>query len=246
LNSYLDTVALSEKNIEFVTNNALFGSQLGVRAPRMIALMGDAIERLTLIASCANGCKHKDHVVENLVRRCVNLSLAALKLGKVGYYDEALLLVRSGAEIANLLQLFSVVPDAQDRWRVSSEGKEFRPVQVRLAIEKTQREPFTHKNRYRALSARAAHTTHEFALTSHGEGGHVGPWFAAPGFLLTFAETFDVARYCVSLAADLTEQTAAVQKEFQMLSHEMYTIRSPITIENYDAALFGEAKIPDV
>jgi len=234
---HLAAVRLSEGNIESSTENGLSRSQFGARAPLMIELLDKAIERLTEVASCKHGCRGQDHTVENLVRRLVNLSLAALKLSKVGYYDEALLLVRSGAEVANLLQLFSLSRDVHTRWRTNSEEREFRPVQVRLAIEKSGSQPFTSASHYKALSARAAHTTHEFALTSHGEGGHVGPWLAVPGFLLTLAETFEIVRSCISIVGALTDQPSEVQSELSALFEEMAKERSPITVENYVTAL---------
>src|SRR5436309_613638 len=126
----------SEANIEAVTDSGFAQRELGTRAPELYRVSLEALEILTNIASCAAGCRGESHIIENLLRRYVNALLAARKLAWAGYYDEAIALLRTAAEILNLLQLFSLDQSSQSRWHERYDKNEFSPVKVRLAIEK--------------------------------------------------------------------------------------------------------------
>jgi len=165
VSQYFESVRWSERNIAAVTDDAFAKEALGVRAPVIASALSKALKSLTQLASCEWGCRGKDHTIENLLRRLVNLALGARTLAWVGYYDEALLLLRSGAEVANILQLFSVQPETERTWHAAAESKDFTPVKVRVAIEAAGVSPFVHQDHYRALCNVAAHATHDFALT---------------------------------------------------------------------------------
>ncbi len=131
------------------------------------AFVDDLQRGMELIASLVAVGEPVPHPHLTGVRRLVNLALAARSLAWAGYYDEALLLIRSGAEVTNLLQLFSIQPDRELAWGAAPESSEFTPVKVRLAIEGEGASPFVHHDRYKALCRIAAHATQDFALTSH-------------------------------------------------------------------------------
>ena len=91
------------------------------------------------LSVCGYGCRKGDHKIEYLTGRAYNTSLAALKLLRIGFYDESLNLIRSVAEIINLLALFRIDTKEYYTW-VGSTVKErirsFGPASVRKKLEK--------------------------------------------------------------------------------------------------------------
>lgn len=241
MHDYFETVRSSEGNVASVTDDGFAKAAFGVRAPEIASSLSKAIESLAQMAACVWGCRRADHTIENLLRRLVNLALGARSLAWSGYYDEALLLVRSGAEVANLLQLFSLDPNAEAAWRARPESKDLRPVKVRLAIENCGAVPFVDKHRYAALCRVAAHATHDFALTTHEPTDtpvtRVGPWFAIPGLLVVLGEISAIIGPCLVAAGRLTHQASDRQEALRKRAHELERLRSPITIVNYRATL---------
>lgn len=241
MGQYFETVCSSERNIAAVTDDAFANEALGARAPAIASLLSEALESLGQLASCAWGCRGKDHTIENLLRRLVNLALGARSLTWAGYYDEALLLVRSGAEVVNLLQLFSLQPEKERAWRAEPESKDFTPVKVRLAIEHGGGSPFIDQHCYAALCKVAAHATHDFALTSHdlseNRATRVGPWFEVSGLLLILGEILAIVQPTLLVAGTLTEQPFERQRELGRLARDLERWRPPITIQNYGFAV---------
>ena len=95
-----------------------------------------------------------------MIGRCAVSSHAALKLIRSGYYDEALSVIRSLAEIANLLALFAVDRTKFSEWKESQDAtrqKKFSAVKVRFALEDGGHFIPIDKHRYAALSAYAIH-----------------------------------------------------------------------------------------
>ena len=83
---------------------------------------------------------------------------AAVRLLRMGYYDESLLLARSIGELANLLFLFHKDGTALEKYREARESwrkkwEQFTPATVRGKLQ----QPPIDSQRYRTLSARSAH-----------------------------------------------------------------------------------------
>ena len=98
-------------------------------------------QQLYLFATCYWGCHGREHIFEYLAGKCVSTIIVAKRALYQGYYDEALLLTRTLAEIANLLNLFWVKPDQIRRWADSDESariRDFGPAAVRRALEKAE------------------------------------------------------------------------------------------------------------
>lgn len=101
----------------------------------------DLYEHLYLFATCHWGCHGKEHTFERLAGKCVTTVAVARRALCQGYYDEALSLTRTLAEIANLLNLFWVKPYQIRRWVDSCESeriRDFGPVAVRRSLEKAR------------------------------------------------------------------------------------------------------------
>jgi len=103
------------------------------------ASVGVLLQMLYKLSVCGYGCRKGDHKIEYLTGRAYNTSIASLKLLRIGFYDESLSLIRSVAEIINLLALFRIDTEEYDSWVSSSEKKRIRgfaPASVRKKLEK--------------------------------------------------------------------------------------------------------------
>lgn len=99
-----------------------------------LRVLGIALTALYEAATCHRKCRGDDHVLEALGARIYNLSCAAYSLISIGFYDEALSLVRSIGEIANLLSLSVNDKPKFLEWLRSTKAtrmKEFSPAKIR-------------------------------------------------------------------------------------------------------------------
>ena len=134
--------------------------ELGKKAPECLKQIGTVLSLMDRMASCWWVCREGDHRIEYLCGRAASSARAVLRLIRLGFYDEALVLSRGLGEIANLMQLFCCDADALDEWKNSSPTeirRDFSPVKVRLRIETVSASPAITEDRYRLLSERAAH-----------------------------------------------------------------------------------------
>lgn len=94
----------------------------GVKAPKCYEYLGQVLAHADIIGSCALGCpgpSSEDHAVLYLAARASSFGRAALRLAKMGFYDEALNIVRSVGEIGNLFALFASDANAIEEWKKS-------------------------------------------------------------------------------------------------------------------------------
>jgi len=152
-------VSTLEDQCESETDQLMQG--MGTKAPACLEHIGTSISLLDRMASCWWGCKGEEHTIEYLCGRASSNGRAALRLLRFGLYDESLLMARAIGESANLLQLFVFDPTELHKWKRSTRKErleQYRPTAVRVKIEKTAAErPRVSRERYEALSSRAAH-----------------------------------------------------------------------------------------
>jgi hypothetical protein len=156
--SFLKSIWEHETACELATDERL--QNLGVKAPACLAEIGTILSLLDRMASCWWGCKKGDHLVEYLCGRVASTGRAALRLMRIGFYDESLILIRSIDEIANLFMLFEQDSSAFAEWKSASREvrkKKFGPVHVRLRLEKLPITSPINEERYGLLSERATH-----------------------------------------------------------------------------------------
>ena len=147
---------------------------LGKKAPECLKQIGTALSLMDRMASCWWVYREGDHRIEYLCGRSASSARAVLRLIRLGFYDEALVLSRGLGEIANLMQLFCSDADALDEWKGASPTKirkDFSPVKVRLRIETVSMSPAIKEDRYRLLSERAAHVHPGTTPQSHNTLG---------------------------------------------------------------------------
>lgn len=106
-----------------------------------LAVFGISLSILYQAGTCHRRCFGGPHILESLSGRAYNLACSAYILICRGFYDEALSLVRSMGEIANLLALSFVDKNAWKKWIQSDTQtrlREFGPGQVRKLLTKHQ------------------------------------------------------------------------------------------------------------
>ncbi|MEU6398594.1 hypothetical protein ABZ867_16690 [Streptomyces cinnamoneus] len=136
---------------------------LGEKAPKLYTILGTLLSLLDRTSSCYWGCQGGDHAVEYLTGGVCNSARAALRLMRMGFYDEALTVSRSIAERVNLVSLFLYDPDTLTEWRSADERvrrRKYSAVQVRLRLEQGDWVVPTDQDRYSKLSGYGAHPGH--------------------------------------------------------------------------------------
>lgn len=131
--------------LEYIKMIASFGEEISRDSVPYLAnhkddldVLGTALSIFYITATCHRKCQGGSHVLESLVARAYNLALSAYTLTCRGLYDEALNLVRSIGEIANLLGLFLTNSDATNQWLNSEKNtriRKFGPAKVRQLLE---------------------------------------------------------------------------------------------------------------
>jgi uncharacterized protein DUF5677 len=144
-------------------------------------------------ATCAWGCAARGHLIEGITGKCVSSARAAITLMDFGHYDEALALIRSIAEVANLFSCFIDDPDQYKSWIKSSREErlhKFSPVKIRLHIEKRGLPIPYDEKRYRILSEAGTHANPAVRPQTHNTQGlqTLGGIFQERGYVLCITE----------------------------------------------------------
>lgn len=198
----------------------------GIKAPKTLDALGTALSYLDRIASCWWGCREGTHIEERLVGKATSNARAALELLRSGYYDEALGMVRQIGETANLLCLFAQSPELHERWKIASEKEsrtEFRPVKVRLRLEKLRLPLPMDEETYRLLSKQSVHVNPQTSPQSHNILGRpmLGGYFQEAGSLLTLNQLGSMVGWVLWLSVTLvkpsTDRSVFVEASVNLL-----------------------------
>jgi hypothetical protein len=237
-----------EDCVERTTDGLLAGGQLGERAPRLYQELGTVLSLFVQMACCQWVCKGKEHKEENLLRRLANYSFAALRLARLGLYNESISMLRSVAELANIIQLFTIRPDYLNDWHctpATERWKSYGPAKVRQKIEAIGNRPVVEKNIYAALCDAGVHVSPESAKFSHQVDGKVsaGGEFSAFAFLLVLNELAIMLSGCLTLSGDFLR----LQKDrIQLLTDAGVRLQSSTTawlrITNYEQRISDVGK----
>lgn len=136
-------------------------------------LIGTCLAVLYEAATCNRKCHGGPHVFESMCGRAYNLAGSAFELTKLGYYDEALNLVRGLGEIHNLVVLSVVDKDSFRKWLDSNKGdriRDFSPAKVRKLIGKEAPDLlYIDKDWYSDLSENFTHITPQTKPNLHND-----------------------------------------------------------------------------
>lgn len=141
-------------------------------------ILGTALSAIYQVATCYGSCRGGDHILEALAGRSFDLAASAISLVRLGYYDQALSLIRSLGEIANLLIFFCDDPTRYPAWVLSSEKdrkNKFGPKQIRDAIGDKELVPMD-ETWYKELCGLVTHVTPTTVPNMHNSESnkHVG------------------------------------------------------------------------
>lgn len=179
--------------------------------------LGTVLSMLDRASSCFWGCHGGNHIAESLAGRAKSYAFGAFSLAREGFYDESVLLIRTIGEIANLSFLFASDAEAFEDWRTADERSRmdrYKPVKVRLALEKQNRCVPIDKSRYGQLSAKSAHVTPAIfpQMYNTEKHGMTGGYFQEVGLLFCLAELahpIAMVAYCVGPLCRLDAVKAA-------------------------------------
>jgi hypothetical protein len=165
---------------------------LGEKLPVLILALDVLLSYLERAATCFEGCHGGDHRAE-FTGRTVSSCNAALLLMTSGYYDEALSIVRSLGEIANLMAMFVCDMSEFERWKTLDEKarrRDFSPVKVRFWLEQKDGPLVIDEERYGILSRYSIHANPDMLPQDHGPHGKAvtGALDQEAGFLLCLNE----------------------------------------------------------
>ncbi len=167
--------------------------EAGVKAPKCLDALGTVLSLADRLASCWWGCRGGDHVEEYLVGRAVSNCRAALRLLRFGFYDEALSMIRSIGENANLLSLFLESKEYREDWRTatgSQRRREFSPVKARMKLAELRALTPMDEEKYRRLCEPFVHPSPQSLPQAHNVLGlpSLGGLFQEAGVLVVLNE----------------------------------------------------------
>lgn len=199
-----------EDRIEQMTDALLAQGQLGKRAPQIYRELGSTLSFFLQAASCQWGCRGGDHIEENLIRRLANYTFAALRLARLGLYNESLAQLRSVAELANLVELFTVDRSQLNKWVKTpaiDRWKDFKPGKVHQKIVNTGNKPIVDRPVYSKLCDLGPHVSPESVNFSHQSEGTVyaSGEFSPFAFLVVLNELAIILSACLKLIGHLVE-----------------------------------------
>lgn len=200
----------------------LLPKNLGKRAPATYDMLGRMIVRADNMGCCFFGCPgntQEAHTLQYLCARSSSFGRGAIKLATMGFYDEALVLVRSLAEIANLFALFHFEQGSLQEWKTATRKDrrdKFSPVAVRLRLEQSNGIVMVDEDKYRKLCELSTHPVPELHPQDFNPAhkGMTGGLFVQPaGFLVALNETtglLAIIVFCGALLLKIPKESLVV------------------------------------
>ncbi|HVT39613.1 MAG TPA: hypothetical protein VHE78_11250 [Gemmatimonadaceae bacterium] len=234
---YLVAVREQEARCRAGTERAIraFGRNL----PVLESALGSALSSLEQAACCYWGCTGGEHVLERLIGRAYSLACASHRLMETGRYDEALLVLRSLGELANLLTLFATDRSSLDTWLAAEDRarrRDFIPVKVRLALEAKNTPAPMDQDLYDKLCQLTVHPTPETKPGMHNPSGLVvlGGHVQIVGVVVVLNELARVVGCSAICASSLLSLPAEKALEMRILGADLLRTVGPLTIETVD------------
>jgi hypothetical protein len=196
--------------------------KMGKKAPLCYEHIGQLVGYAELVGTCGYGCPGKSgeaHAVWYLVARASSFARAALRLARMGFYDEALIVIRSLGEIANLLCLFVVEPTSIEEWKKSDLAyrlKRLSPSKIRRRIEARGKRPPITAEKYAALCEVSTHAVPDLRPQKFNHmrrSATGGIFFQKAGLLVVLNELAETLSFLVVLAVRVCNVPAERQKE---------------------------------
>jgi hypothetical protein len=154
--------------------------------------VGISLNILYQAATCHRQCHGGAHMLERLCGKAYNLACAAFHLLMLGFYDEALGLIRGIGELSNIVILAAEDPNAIQGWMnadAKTLKKKFQPAHVRKLLEdRNSQLMYATKEWYGDLSESYIHVTPRTKPNEHSGRAWVGGAFQKEGVHKVFGE----------------------------------------------------------
>jgi hypothetical protein len=176
-NLYLvDETAIEHRHDEFILSSPVL--------QKHVAMINENLNCLDRALRTYDHRSTDELIVLRLAARCFNSGAAALRLARMGYYNQCLSLVRDLMEVTLLLDLFERDPSTISEWTKASEdgrSKKFSPIKVRLRLEEIEKQngktPLNRQPTYQRFCTYGTHASPEsFVLISPDMMTKIGPF----------------------------------------------------------------------
>lgn len=141
----------------------------------VLDLIGTSLSALYQAATCHRKCYGGPHILEALAGRSYNLGAGAYTLIVRGLYDEGMNLIRSIAEISNLIAMSAADKNALKEWLASDHKtrlKKFSPAKVRKLLSEPGKEhPHFDGDWYSEFCEKYTHVNPGTKPNLHNEAG---------------------------------------------------------------------------
>ncbi len=235
-NDFYNALISSEFEVEKLSSEVLH--QKKGKALETYQFIEVAVNNLSKYATCSWGCTSVDHKLEYLIGRVVNHSLGALKLMKIGYYDESLSLIRNLAEISNLLTLFLYDNKSFNEWSNLAENKsweKYSPAKVRSKIKALGKFDPIEKQHYGRLCSIGTHVNPNTQPGNYelDRVPNIGSHFQEVGFIVCLNELALMLGPIIMSVGKLSKLPENIKDLFTDLSIAVIESAGIITSENY-------------
>jgi hypothetical protein len=200
---------------------------IGRKASQCYESLGQLLFHAECIGCCVYNCVgggESDHAVPYLVAKVSSFGRAALRLTMMGFYDEALIIVRSIGEITNLFSLFNLDPKSIEEWKKSDRAyrrTHFSPSKVRHRIESLGGTPMISSSKYASLCEVGTHAVPTARLQRYNHPGRSitgGVVVQPPGILVVLNEMALALPFLVILAAKICKVPTATYEEIRKVA----------------------------
>lgn len=103
-----------------------------------LEIFGTSLSAIYQAATCHRKCHGGSHIFEAILGRTYNLAVASYSLISIGFYDEAMVMVRSIGEIANIISLSVFNKSEFSEWLKADKNKhikDFSPAKIRKLLK---------------------------------------------------------------------------------------------------------------
>jgi len=225
---------------------------MGKKAPECYEYLGQVLAYADMIGSCIFGCPGPSddaHAVLYLAARTSSFGRAAIRLAKMGFYDEALNLVRSIGEIANLFALFATDPNTIDEWKKSDRAyrlSHLSPGKVRRRLAALNQTLVMGDNTYRSLCEVTTHPVPQLRPQqfNHAERSMTGGVYVQQaGFLVVLNELAAVTSLLVVYATTVCKVPADERKAIAKACARCLRSTGSLNLENVAELLKPKPKV---
>lgn len=226
---------------------------MGKKAPLCIEALGRVLIDGDILGSCMWGCPGAEaggHVIHYLCARSVSFGRAAMRLANLAFYDEALSLVRSIGEIANLLALFAADKTAIDEWKKGNRKyrqNHFSPMQVRVRLENLKELIPMDEDRYRTLCELSTHPVPELTpqqFNMHKKSMAGGLHVQVAGFLVVLNEVALLESLVVFNSVRLCDVPKEARMQVFKDCAKLAKVGGGVNVENFRDMLSGQPPPP--